>query len=62
MLKEAKTPQRERDPRGKVKNLHLQQNWKKKSKQNRDKDLLTKLPKKTFNLGWDKWEQPIANT
>jgi hypothetical protein len=30
MLKEAKTPQRERDSRGKVKNLHLQQNWKKK--------------------------------
>jgi hypothetical protein len=37
------------------------QNWK-KYKQNRDKDLLTELPKKTFNLGWDKWEQPITNT
>jgi hypothetical protein len=28
MLEENKTPQTERDPRGKVKNLHLQQNWK----------------------------------
>jgi hypothetical protein len=55
MLKEAKTPQRERDPRGKVKNFTFTAKLeKKKSKQNRDKDLLTELPKKTFNLGWDK--------
>jgi hypothetical protein len=48
MLEEAKT-HKERDPRRKVKNLHLQQL--EKCKQNRDKDLLTELPKKNFQFG-----------
>jgi hypothetical protein len=49
-----KTPQTEKGPRGKEKNLHLQQTG--KVQRNRDKDLLTEPPKKTFSLGWDdKW-------
>jgi hypothetical protein len=47
-----KTPQTERDPRGKVKNLHLQQTGKSKQKKKRDKYLLTELSKNTFKLGW----------
>jgi hypothetical protein len=45
----SKTPQTEGNPRGKVKNLHLQQTG--KCKRNHDKDLLTELSKNTFNLG-----------
>jgi hypothetical protein len=47
-----KTPQTKRDPRGKVKNLHLQQTGKSKQKKKRDKYLLTELSKNTFKLGW----------
>jgi hypothetical protein len=47
-----KTPQTERDPRGKVKNLHLQQLEKTNKKKKRDKYLLIELSKNTFKLGW----------
>jgi hypothetical protein len=48
----SKNPQRERDPRDKEELTFTATG---KCKRNGDKDLLTELPKNTFNLGWDKW-------
>jgi hypothetical protein len=54
-LGENKTPQTQRDPRGKVKNLYLQQTGKSKQKKKRDKYLLTQLSKNILQNGMETW-------